>query len=277
MRLAAYASAEDVELAFQQCGIFKPDLSDSNGMPPEKPELMFAAYSKNIDWRDKDSAERGLDALTLVTERARAWYDQGRNWDEYEGYLGCAYELARKANRDGLAYDVDTGVLSLDLEANADQFVELDIDALHREKNVIDALQDLNDEIKKDLHSPRVAVQSRRLVEAVCFAILKYESPEVYQSFKKETRLDILTKEVNKTLDLVDVANPSSAMSQFAKGIEQLSRGIAEVRNRTGVAHGKEEDKPASPEEIRLALDATHTWCRYIIAEYKKKQDLPPW
>ena len=159
-----------------------------------------------------------------------------------------------------------------DPSANTALFVELDLDALHQEEIVIQAQQDLNDTVMRDIHHPLVAVYSRTLLEAVCNTILKHEAPETYAQFKKGKVTDVnkLAKEVGKVLGLEQAPNSSLAMSDFAPGLEKLARGVGEVRNRANHAHGREQDRPASMEEIRLSLDVTQAWCRYVVAEYRK-------
>ncbi|WP_288873384.1 abortive infection family protein [uncultured Corynebacterium sp.] len=275
--LARWVHRDDVELAFSQVGIFSTE-SDRLGKPrPTDSSELCGDYTKVINWKDKDVAEQGLEALSLITERARGNYDSSEEYDPvvFDKYLTYAKELARKAQKYGLLYDVGTGELAPDPSANTALFVELDLDALHQEEIVIQAQQSLNDTVMRDIHHPLVAVYSRTLLEAVCNSILKHEAPETYAQFKEDKVTDVnkLAKEVGKILGLDQAPNSSRAMSNFAPGLEKLARGVGEVRNRANQAHGREQDRPASKEEIRLTLDVTQAWCRYVVAEYRKCQE----
>ncbi len=276
--LARWVHKDDVELAFSQVGIFSTESGRSGKPRPTDPSELCGDYTKVINWKDKDVAEQGLEALSLITERARGNYDSNEEYDPvvYDKYFTYAKELARKAQKYGLLYDVGTGELEPDSSANTALLVELDLDALHQEEIVVQAQQSLNDTVMRDIHHPMVAVYSRTLLEAVCNTILKHEDPETYAQFKqkKVTDLNKLAKQVVKVLGLEQAPNSSRAMSDFAPGLEKLARGVGEVRNRTkNQTHGREQDRPASKEEIRLALDVTQAWCRYVVAEYRKYQE----
>lgn len=273
--ISKFVSTSDVERAFQRSGL---TIKHVPGKRPDTPQAMFTAWSTSIDWKDKRRAVDGLKALSRVTQRARAV-----EMEQYDGtwvvgfseYDGWVEELERDCADEGLQYDRGTGRITPNPDAHTEDFVDLDLEVLEYQESVVKAQRKLNDAIRDDVTSWTVAAHCKYLVEAVSKVILNQSAPERLKNLEKPY-LDTLTKEVAEYLGLKEGRNSSPAMKDFAAGLQKLAKGLAEVRNRTDDNHPQIDFDPPTVREVRLSLDVTHAWCRFVLAEYRAKLEEPP-
>lgn len=273
--MSKFVTVSDVERSFQRSGL---TIKHAPGKRPDTPQKVFSAWSTSINWTDKHRAIDGLKALSRITQRARAieleQYDGSwvQGFSEYDGWVD---ELERDCADEGLLYDRGTGRITTDPDAHTEEFVDLDLEILQYQQSVVKAQRNLNDAIRDDVTSWAVAARCKYLVEAVCKVILSQSAPERLANLENPY-LNTLTKEVSEYLGLKEGRNSSPAMKNFAIGLQRLAQGLAEVRNRTDENHPQIDFDPPSDHEVRLSLDVTHAWCRFVLAEYRAKLEEPP-
>lgn len=135
---------------------------------------IFTKFSRSIvDWKDREQAEDGLQALSAITEQVySAWRedDCGGDIERWDGFHTIYQQLGRACHKDG--YLLHEGEISPDPNAHLDKHVELDLMAIRNASIVLDAQEQLNEAITADPASEQVASKCKNLVEGICKYIL---------------------------------------------------------------------------------------------------------
>ena len=115
-------------------------------------------------------------------------------------------------------------------------------------------------------NDPKGAITlARSLLESACKHILD----DLQESYAKEESLSSLYKKTAKLLKLSPEQRDDQVVKNILGGCSSIVKGLEELRNRHGDAHGKGQNQPnLLSRHARLATNASGTLCLFLIETF---------
>jgi abortive infection Abi-like protein len=256
---AGWWTVNTIAALFQDNGIAPGENTDETWYGARRGTM--AEYLATLDLSTDRDTGRLIPVVTEVLEGIRKNNDLS---DEFERWRS-------RLQTDGFTIDAETGRITAptreELTAGALNVLTPDaLNALADPSVIRDHLQHLNDTVDTD---PRAAVSTAKdLVESTAKLVLRARGV----TFGAAESLPSLVSRAQESLGLAakqvptDAPEDTKVLKTILGSLNNLTQGLAELRNRAGRGHGREA-VPAwvQPRHARLAAGAAQVWCQLML------------
>jgi hypothetical protein len=238
---------------------------DPAALPSGERRSLVEQYYASIDWTSSKQVQTVCVAFENVLERLdepnpfRFPNDDARKQEQRK--------LLNLLRRDGFTYSDGR----LRREGN------IDLKRIESASSLVDraVLRDHLDRIERGIDcDPGQAVGSaKELIETVSKQILN----EFHQTSEQFDSLQQLVKAAMKSLDLSleaipDASKGANSLKQVLSGLNQVTGGIAELRNLYGTGHGRLRGSGLQPRHARLVVGAVATLSVFLLETLDERQ-----